>query len=276
MDYYKVVFTIEPDTQDYRDLLIASLADIAYESFVETDKNIEAYISKPQYKLEDLKNLHHEPLFIFTYYSELIPDRNWNEVWEKNYFKPLLIANKCLVRAPFHTEYPTADIELVIEPKMAFGTGNHETTSLMVEFLLGTNLIGKRILDMGCGTGILSMVSSKLGATEITAIDIDKWAFESTMENCVLNNCNNVTTLQGDSGLLNKGQFDVILANIHKNILISDMDKYCSVLDLNGLLIMSGFYETDLADITIKAKTVGLKRIKHQSKNKWVAVCYKK
>ena len=276
MNYFKITFEIQPDNQDYRDLLIASLADLGYESFVENDLSIEAYIPEPKYDEPVLTKLDHQPLFSFTYKSELIPDQNWNEVWEKNYFKPLLIAGKCLVRAPFHSDYPEAEIELVIEPKMAFGTGNHETTALMIELLLETKLQHKTVLDMGCGTGILSMLASKLGAKQITAIDIDEWPYESTVENCALNNCINVKAQRGDAGLLGEESYEIILANIHKNVLINDMASYCMVLDTKGLLFMSGFYENDLADITAEANRLGLKLKAYMTKNNWVAASFEK
>ena len=154
MDYNKVTFSIKPDNQDFRDILMASLGEVGFESFVENDSNVEAYIPSNITFIEKIDVLDFDPLFVFQYKNEIIPEQNWNEVWEKNYFQPLVIANKCVVRAPFHTDYPKLEFEIVIEPKMAFGTGNHETTSLMIEHLLELDIANKKVLDMGCGTGI--------------------------------------------------------------------------------------------------------------------------
>ncbi|MBN2807465.1 MAG: 50S ribosomal protein L11 methyltransferase, partial [Prolixibacteraceae bacterium] len=164
--------------------------------------------------------------------------------------------------------------ELVIEPNMAFGTGNHETTSLMIELLLNMELKGKKVLDMGCGTGVLAMLASKLGAKEILAIDIDQWAYEGTLENSRINQCNNIAVKMGDASLLGNQTFDLILANIHKNVLLHDVQKYREVLNPGGMLIMSGFYETDLADITHAAIEAQLHPLDFKVKNRWVAAVY--
>jgi ribosomal protein L11 methyltransferase len=274
MDYQKVTITLTPDNQDYRDVLMAELAEIGYESFVETDDNIEAYITAPHYDAGKLKAGINQNFFSISFENVLIPDQNWNKVWEENYFKPLVIADQCVVRAPFHTDYTKARYEIVIEPQMAFGTGNHETTSLMMEYILENEMKDKNILDMGCGTGILAMLASMKGAKKITAIDIDKWSYESTKENAGNNNCNNIETHQGDASVLGAEKFDVIFANIHKNVLIEDMKTYQSVLKNGGLLFMSGFYEKDYNDITNKAKELGFKPNDNKSKNKWVAAMY--
>lgn len=276
MDYRKITFHLKPDNQDYRDILMATLADIGFESFVENEDNIEAYITDNNFDEEQLQSLDLKTMFEFSYKHEIVPDKNWNEEWEKNYFKPLIISNRCLIRAPFHKNYPKAEFEIVIEPKMAFGTGNHETTSLMIDYLLDNDLTGKTILDMGCGTGILSMLASMKKADKITAVDIDQWAFESTIENCKLNKCKNVVTFIGDASLIGDNKFDIILANIHKNILIEDMCLYNKALNDKGLLFMSGFYENDLNDIKECAFLTGLKFETSKSKNKWVAAAFKK
>lgn len=274
MDYQKITITLAPDNQDFRDILMAALSEIGYESFVENDDNLEAYIQAPMFDKTLIDAISGEPLYSFTYVSELIPDQNWNEVWEKNYFKPLVVANQCVVRAPFHTDYPNAKHEIIIEPKMAFGTGNHETTSLMMEFILENDMKDKTILDMGCGTGILSMLASMRGAKRVLAIDIDQWSFESTVENCKLNNCINVEAKKGDVSLLGSEKFDIIFANIHKNVLIEDMPKYSSVLKNNGLLFMSGFYENDYTDISQEAEKLNLKTNGSKTRNRWMAACY--
>ncbi|HKK81084.1 MAG TPA: 50S ribosomal protein L11 methyltransferase [Prolixibacteraceae bacterium] len=274
MDYQKVTIKLTPDIQDFRDVLISELAEAGYESFVENEDNIEAYITAPKYDVEKLKNSINQNLFSISFENELIPDQNWNKVWEENYFKPLVVANKCVIRAPFHEDYPNAEYEIVIEPKMAFGTGNHETTSLMMEYILEGDIKNKAILDMGCGTGILAMLASMRGAQKITAIDVDKWSYESTKENADNNNCNNIDAHQGDASLLGTEKFDVIFANIHKNVLIEDIKTYQSVLKNGGQLFMSGFYENDYKDITSEAKKLGMNPNGYKTKNKWVAAMY--
>jgi ribosomal protein L11 methyltransferase len=276
MDYHKISIQLTPDNQDFRDILMASMGDVGFESFVENENSVDAFIPSPNFSESSLKEVNFSPLFLITYTVEEIPDQNWNEVWEKNYFKPLLIAGKCLIRAPFHTDYPKAEIELVIEPKMAFGTGNHETTSLMIEHLLETDIAAKTVLDMGCGTGILAMLSSKQGALAVTAIDIDKWSYESTTENCEINDCTNVEAFLGDANLLGESTFDIIFANIHKNILLQDMEIYAFVLNEGGKLFMSGFYTEDLEDITSCAEALKLSVVSHKVSNNWVAASFSK
>ena len=276
MNYDKFTFALTPDNQDYRDILMANLGDIGFESFVENDINIEAYIPSNLCIPNSLDSIDFKPLFSFEYQQEQIPEQNWNEVWEKNYFNPLVVSNRCLIRAPFHTDYPAAEYELIIEPKMAFGTGNHETTSLMIEHILNLEIKDKKVLDMGCGTGVLAMLASKRGAVNVKAIDIDKWSFESTQENIELNNCTLISVELGDSSLLGNEYFDIIFANIHKNILIEDLPKYASVLNSEGIIILSGFYEKDVEDIEKIALSLNLKTVEVKSRNKWVAVSFVK
>jgi ribosomal protein L11 methyltransferase len=276
MEYIKVTIRLQPDQQDFREIVIATLGENGFESFVEQDQHLEAFIQSGNFNKTLLNGSLFEPLFSFDWNIETIADQNWNEVWEKNYFQPLVIGDNCVIRAPFHTDYPSAKYELVIEPNMAFGTGNHETTTLMIEQLLSMELEGKKVLDMGCGTGVLAMLASKRGATELMAIDIDQWAYEGTLENCRINQCSNITVMMGDSSLLGHQTFDLILANIHKNVLLNDVHKYSEVLNPGGILIMSGFYDTDLSDISDAALEAQLHPFDHQVRNKWVAAVYQK
>jgi ribosomal protein L11 methyltransferase len=244
---------------------------------VETETGLEAFIPEK----EDMKNKVNEVLSAFTDFefsvnSEIIKSQNWNEVWEKNYFQPLLIDNKCVIRAPFHKNYPRAEFEIIIEPNMAFGTGNHETTSLVIETILTMNLNGKAVLDMGCGTGILGILASMKGAKSVTAIDIDEWSFSGTKENAALNRIKNIDVKLGDASLLKEKNYDVIFANIHKNVLIDDLPAYFKVLKPGGILIMSGFYTHDISDIKTRTETLGLSDLGFKTKNNWVAHRFQK
>ena len=276
MNYTQISFKLIPDNQENREILVAMLSDLAFESFDESDEQVMGYIPGEIVNLEEIKQITSLLPFSVQTEDEIIPDKNWNEVWEKNYFKPLLIGNRCLVRAPFHTEFEPAEFELVIEPKMAFGTGNHETTTLVAEQILNMDLTEKTVLDMGCGTGILGMLASLKGAKSVTAIDIDTWSFESTVENARLNNIVNLEAKLGDASLLGSETFEIIFANIHKNVIISDMSKYESVLQSGGKLSLSGFYTHDIPDIKAKAESLGLVETGFQEKNNWVVYSFEK
>ncbi len=278
MDYNKITITITPFQDWLRDVLSSQMAEIGFDSFVDIEGGFEAFIPDQNYLEENLNLIlaAFSEDFSFATKSELIKDRNWNEEWEKNYFKPLVIGGECMIRAPFHTEYPNAKYEIVIEPNMAFGTGNHETTATIIESILQNELGGKTILDMGCGTGILSILASMKGAEHITAIDIDKWSYEGTRDNAKLNNIQNIDVKLGDATLLGDRSFDLIFANIHKNILLDDMPSYYEVLNSGGTLIMSGFYREDIPDVKAKAEILGMKDAGFVEKNNWVAHSFTK
>jgi ribosomal protein L11 methyltransferase len=269
MDYQKYIISITPDNQEFRDILMATLGDSGFESFVENEENIDAFIKEEFYQKEILDQIDFEPLFKFHFISEKIPDQNWNELWEKNYFKPLIVADRCVVRAPFHSDYPKMEIEIVIEPNMAFGTGNHETTCMMMEYILESKMDGRKVLDMGCGTGILSILASKCGAEKIVAIDIDKWSFEGTSENALINGATNIFAIHGDANSIPREKFDLILANIHKNIIMSDLPTYFKALNPEGSILVSGIYLTDLDDILRVSKKIGLTQTSLKTKNNW-------
>lgn len=276
MEYIKLNCHIQPDTEINREILVAELGNIGYESFTETDELVEAYIPAPDFSdnlLQDLFPIDFSG-FHFIWTAENIPDQNWNEVWEKNYFQPLIIAERCLIRAPFHTDCPKAEYEIVIEPGMAFGTGNHETTSLMISEILKQELNGKIVLDMGCGTGILSILASMRGADKITGIDIDSWATNSTIENAIYNNISNLNVIQGGAATIPDAKFDFIYANIQRNILLNDMPHYCKVLKLGGELIVSGFYSDDLEPIKVRAAELGLLFKRFTENEDWVAAVF--
>ena len=271
MEYTKLACRLTPDNELARELLVAALGNIGFESFVETDEGIEAFIPTGDFDPELLlsEELQQNPLFSFTYAAEAIADQNWNEVWEQNYFEPLLIEGQCLVRAPFHQNYPEAAYEIIINPKMAFGTGNHETTHLMIKNMLDMDLTGLSVLDMGCGSGILSLFASMKGAATITAIDIDEWSTNNTLENAELNAISNIQVRQGDAALLNDQEFDLILANIQRNVLLEDMPAYLKVLKPGGRLLMSGFYLSDLELITERAQQLGLRPTNNEVRSEW-------
>jgi len=278
MNYLKLTVKITPFEEWLHDVLTARLTEIGFESFVETDNGFEGFIPEKDFNEKEVFNLlkTFEENYTFTIQTELIEEKNWNEEWEKNYFKPLVVAGKCVVRAPFHKEYPVLDYEIVIEPNMAFGTGNHETTSMMLETILENDMQDKSVLDMGCGTGILGILASMRGARKITAIDIDEWSFKGASENAQINHIKNMEVKLGDASLLDDEKYDIIFANIHKNVLLNDLPAYSKNLNKNGLLFMSGFYVNDIPDLKNKAELMGLKEIGFKSKNNWAVSEFKK
>jgi ribosomal protein L11 methyltransferase len=278
MDTIRITVSMEPAVQWVADVLMAGLAEAGFDTFVETDSGFEAYIPGNLYKRESLEAVISEVSgeTDIRFAEETIAARNWNEEWEKNYFRPLVISDQVVVRAPFHSDDPKCRYEIVIEPKMAFGTGNHETTSLMMEVILELDLAGKRLLDMGCGTGILGILASMTGAGPVTAIDIDEWSYNATVENSALNNILNITALMGDSGLLGSETFDVVLANIQKNVILNDLPVYSKVLQPGGKMLVSGFYRNDLPDIRKVAEMNGLLFNEFRERNNWVVAIFTK
>ncbi len=278
MDYFKITIRITPFEEWVRDVLSAQLAEKGFESFLETESGMEAFIPTGDYNESDVNQLlkafeeHHS----FHLQKERIESQNWNETWEKNYFSPLMVGGECLIRAPFHKDYPSLKYEIVIEPNMAFGTGNHETTTMMLEAILSRDFTGKTVLDMGCGTGILSILASMKGAGKITAIDIDEWAYKGARENAALNGISNMTVRMGDASLLENEKYDALFANIHKNVLLEDMAAYSKSLKKGGELFMSGFYQNDIPDIKKQAENEGLSETGCKTKNNWVVSIYTK
>jgi ribosomal protein L11 methyltransferase len=272
--YIAYDFNVSPK-EPATEMLIAQLGYVGFESFVEQDYGVTAYIQKQEWNskiLEDVFMLNSNE-FNITFEHNEIAQTNWNEEWEKN-FNPIQVDDLVSIRAPFHTN-PSLQFDIVIEPKMSFGTGHHETTHMMVQHLLALDLDTKKVLDMGCGTGILAIFAEMKGAKPIDAIDIDSWCYENSLENIQRNNCNHITVYEGDASLL-KEKYDVIIANINRNILLSDMKTYTDCLNENGVLLLSGFYKEDIVIIEDEVNKHGLTFETMIQRNNWVALKYVK
>ena len=273
MEYIELSCTLRNDG-GLQDILIAKLGEIGFESFVEEDEYLLAYIQGENYDEQLLKEVFTDQLFHdVPYLMTQIEERNWNAEWESNY-PFVLIDDRCMIRAPFHEQNPSVKYDIVIEPKMSFGTAHHETTYQMLELLLDEEVKGLNILDMGCGTGVLAILSMMKDATSVTAIDNNEWAYENTVENMKRNGIHDQTIILGDATLLEGKTFDLILANINRNILLKDMHYYYDSLIESGKLFMSGFYEADLPAIKTEAARLGLKFVKYTSSNSWVAAVF--
>ena len=276
MKYFEVTFTAEPCNEIVTDVISAITAEIGFESFVECEGGVKAYIQQSLFDEETLKSVLADFPIPDTNVSYTIfepEDKDWNEEWEKNFFQPIVIDNRCVIHSTFHKDYPKAEYDIVINPQMAFGTGHHETTSSILGELLDADLKGKSVLDMGCGTSILAILASMRGAAKVTAIDIDDWCVNNSRDNIALNNINNITVELGDASLLEgREPFDVIIANINRNILLNDMHAYVSCMHSGSEIYMSGFYVQDIDAIREKGESLGLKFVHYREKNNWVAV----
>ena len=271
--YIEYNFTFSPK-EPISEILIAELGNVGFESFVETENGVTAYIQKTDWNAEILADVFvlNSDEFSIEYNLNEVPQTNWNAEWEKN-FEPIQVDDLVSIRAPFH-ENPNLKYDIVIEPKMSFGTGHHETTHMMVQHLLQLDLENKKVLDMGCGTGILAIFAEMKGAKPLDAIDIDNWCYENSVENVTRNNCKNISVYEGDATLLVDKKYDVIIANINRNILLTDMKVYTNCLQEGGVLLLSGFYEQDIPVIDAEVIKYGLKLEKFIQRNNWVALKY--
>lgn len=266
-------FTVEPKELG-SEILIAELGEKPFESFVESEFGVTAYIQKALWThglLDDLYILQ-SPEFTVSYTVEEIEQVNWNQEWEKN-FDPIDVDGRCHVRAPFHPK-TNAEFDIVIEPKMSFGTGHHETTHMMIQHLLEMDVTGMKTLDMGCGTAILAILAEMKGAAPIDAIDIDNWCYLNSIENAERNGCTHITVEEGDAALLDGRKYDLIIANINRNILLADMQRYVDCLSPNATLLLSGFYNEDIPAIDQSCTAKGLYFVKKFERNNWVALKY--
>jgi len=271
--YIGYTFDISP-REPGTEILIAELGYAGFESFVENEAGVIAYIQKPEWNatiLDDIYILTNDE-FTISYTSEEIEQVNWNKEWEKN-FQAIEVDGICAVRAPFHKKTDVA-YDIVIEPKMSFGTGHHETTHMMIQHILKLDFNGKSVLDMGCGTGILAILAEMKGATTLDAIDIDNWCYLNTVENIERNNCHNIKAYEGEAGLLIGKKYDIVIANINRNILLKDIATYADCLNENGTLLLSGFYREDIPLISEECEKHQLKFVENIERNNWVAVKY--
>jgi ribosomal protein L11 methyltransferase len=275
MEYIELICHPSPGAHT-ADLLVTLLADAGFESFTENENGtLSAFIQAPMYTPALTARLGSDEFieFIDSFHVERIADQNWNAVWESQY-DPVLIDGICLVRAPFHPKQAGVEFDIVIMPKMSFGTAHHETTKLMIQYLLGMQVAGKSLLDMGSGTAVLAILARMKGAFPVSAFDNDEWAYNNARENVENNNFADIEVLLGDSSLLAGRKYDIILANINRNILLSDIPAYCESLNAGGKLFMSGFYSEDLPLIEAKANETGLAIMSSRIENNWTAACF--
>lgn len=259
---------------DMGEILMAELSQVGFDSFLQEDDHIKAYIEQEAFNHEELNG-------VLAYYGintnsvtkSLLENKNWNEAWESNY-QPTVIGDKCYIRASFHPPKPQYPYEIIIQPKMSFGTGHHATTAQMMELMLPTDFRGKSVLDMGCGTGLLAVLAYKLGAGEVTAVDNDEWAYKNTLENLHNNRVQNTSVVFGEIDDVAEHTYDIILSNITKNINLEYLSHYSKMVNENGRLIVSGFYAHDLKDIENQAIKLGFRLLSNKQLNNWCAAIF--
>lgn len=274
-DYYKVRIDATPCTEDITDLAAAFLADSGFESFEPDSMGLTAYIRCSEGSGKEIATdaLCDFPMDVeFNISEEFVEGKDWNEEWEKHYFQPILIGGDCVIHSSFHTDVPSARYDILIDPKMAFGTGHHDTTSQMVRHILGSDMEGKSVIDMGTGTGILGILAAMRGATKVTGIEIDRPAYDNAIENVSLNGAN-MELIHGDaSALEGLDNADYLFANINRNIILADINRYAARLKSGGTMLLSGFYEEDIPMIEESASKYGLKESCRLISNRWTAL----
>lgn len=279
-DYTQVTFTVSPTAEVATDILAAMLAEVGYESFVPDETGMTAYVPHTSYNEETLAQIVAEfPLegYEIAYSCEKIEGEDWNAEWEKHYFQPIVIDDQCVIHSTFHTDVPAARYDILIDPKMAFGTGHHQTTCHMLRAILATDMSGKRVLDMGCGTALLAILARKHGASEVVGIDIDEFAYENAQENIRLNDTSDIEIRLGGTDALREGEtFDYILANINRNILLGDMASYASHMHHGSVIFMSGFYVEDMPLLQEEAARHNLRFVRHAEDNRWTMMQFVK
>jgi ribosomal protein L11 methyltransferase len=273
MNYVELNCSLPEGEANIAELIMAALGELGFESFVENENGLLAYIQAPDFDVSILNNQELWPEGSNPSYTwKIIEDQNWNALWESN-FDPV-IDGQCMVRAPFHPKNNDIEFDIEIEPKMSFGTAHHETTAQIISLLLNTDVKDKTVLDMGCGTGVLAILAAMKGASKITAIDNDEWAYHNSVENTAKNNLPHIDVYQGDAALLEGKHFDILIANINRNILLNDMHHYRKCMTPGSILMMSGFYTQDVEAITTRANELGLSFISQTKKNNWATATF--
>lgn len=271
MKTLEYTFTL-PTSDIQHDMLTTMLGDLGFDSFMDDDMTLKAYCNEDQRDDQAVEELLRMEVFqgVKLLNVEAMPDKDWNELWEASY-QPVVVNERCRVRAPFHEPDPGFEFDLVIEPKMSFGTANHETTAQIITLMLETDFKGKDVLDMGSGTAVLAILAKKLGAGRTVAIDNDEWAYRNAFTNCELNGINDIEIVLGDANAIGDAKYDVVLANINRNILLRDMHRYVEAMNPQAHIFFSGFYTEDLDSIKEEAARLGLRYVRHLSRNNWVA-----
>ena len=279
-DYTKIEFKVTPNEEVATDVLAALLAEVGFESFVPNEEGLEAYVPHNLYDESNITAVvENFPLegYTITYNSEFIEGEDWNAEWEKNYFQPIVLGEECVIHSTFHTDVPKARYDILIDPKMAFGTGYHQTTCHMLRAILASDMNGKSVLDMGCGTALLAILARKHGATDVVAIDIDEFAYENAKENVVLNNTPDIEVrLGGAEAIKEDDSFDYVIANINRNILLADMVNYVRCMHPGSQIFISGFYTEDMEVLKEEAARHGLRYIDYAEDNRWAMMRFEK
>lgn len=277
MLYIEFDFHIYPENEIVKEILPSSLVELGFESFTESKKGIKGYIPVNLYTSYTKEKIPNKMLGSdITYSCKDIPEQNWNKEWEDNYYSPIIVSEECVVHSSAHKKFPKVKYDIIINPRLAFGTGYHETTNMLLSEIIKSNLKNKSFLDMGCGTAVLSILASKKGANRIYGIDIDSQACDNAMENCKLNNADIKIFCGGAEKLKEIDKVDFIVANINRNILLKDMSFYADKLKAGGTILFSGFYADDIPYIEEKARTLNLQKVHNTEKNNWVVVRFEK